>query len=77
MLLQFDVFNRTSNYTAANTTGYDATWNSNTKSGVVYPVAGLGIPTADGAFPDGTTARRARPVCGLNSKAPVQALGRP
>lgn len=60
--LAFEVFNLTNtiSYTAATTTAYDASWNSKTGTGVIYPVAGLGVPTASGGFPDGTNARRAQ-----------------
>ncbi len=62
--LNFEVFNLTNTvtYTSAVSTGYQASWTGNAASGrgVIYPVAGLGTPTADGGFPDGTNARRAQ-----------------
>jgi hypothetical protein len=62
MSLGFEVFNLTNTitYTSASTTGYNAVWNTKTKSGVIYPAAGLGLPTASAGFPDGTNARRAQ-----------------
>lgn len=62
--LTFEVFNLTNTvtYTSAISTGYQATWTGNaaTGRGVIYPVAGLGTPTADAGFPDGTNVRRAQ-----------------
>jgi hypothetical protein len=49
----FNTFNRVSN-TVVNTQAFQAT------AGVLRPVAGLGVGTASGGFPDGTNARRAQ-----------------
>lgn len=49
----FNTFNRVSN-TAVNTTAYQA------RSGVISPVAGVGVGVASAGFPDGTNARRAQ-----------------
>jgi hypothetical protein len=49
----FNTFNRVSN-TGVNTQAFQAT------GGVLRPVAGLGVGTASGGFPDGTNARRAQ-----------------
>jgi hypothetical protein len=61
-LLAFEVFNLTNTitYTAASNVGYNASWTAATRSGVIYPAPGLGVPTASGGFPDGTNARRAQ-----------------
>lgn len=60
--LAFEVFNLTNTitYTSASSTGYYSSWNNTTKTGIIYPAPGLGVPTADGGFPDGTDARRAQ-----------------
>jgi outer membrane receptor protein involved in Fe transport len=49
----FNTFNRVSN-TSVNTQAFQAT------AGVIRPVAGVGVGTASGGFPDGTNARRAQ-----------------
>jgi outer membrane receptor protein involved in Fe transport len=49
----FNTFNRVSN-TVVNSTAFQAV------AGVIRPVAGLGVGTASGGFPDGTNARRAQ-----------------
>ncbi|MFN9262008.1 MAG: hypothetical protein ACK6DY_00750, partial [Acidobacteriota bacterium] len=49
----FNTFNRVSN-TSVNTQAFQAT------GGVLRSVAGLGVGTASGGFPDGTNARRAQ-----------------
>ncbi len=49
----FNTFNRVSN-TVVNTQAFQAT------AGVLRPVAGLGVGTASGGFPDGTNSRRAQ-----------------
>jgi hypothetical protein len=49
----FNTFNRVSN-TVVNTQAFQAT------AGVLRPIAGLGVGTASGGFPDGTNARRAQ-----------------
>lgn len=55
----FNVFNRISN-TSVNTTAYRATGT------IVAPVAGLGVGTSSGGFPDGTNARRAQASARFN-----------
>jgi hypothetical protein len=46
--------------TGVNQTGYKSGWNSTTNTGYVQQVAGVGVGTASGGFPDGTNARRAQ-----------------
>jgi hypothetical protein len=54
-----NLFNHIS-FTGVNATAFRSTFNTTTGIGTIAPVAGTGLGSATGGFPDGTNARRAQ-----------------